>query len=40
MISKTKTGRGETFMEYTVILEKAREPGYVATVSTLRGCVS
>lgn len=27
-------------MKYTVILEKGRESGFVATVPALRGCVS
>ena len=27
-------------MKYTVILEKGRESGYVASVPALRGCVS
>ena len=40
MISKTITAKGETFMKYTVILEKGRESGYGASVPALRGCVS
>jgi predicted RNase H-like HicB family nuclease len=40
LISKTITAKGETFMKYTVILEKGRESGYVASVPALRGCVS
>ena len=27
-------------MKYTIILEKGRESGYVATCPTLRGCVA
>ena len=40
MISKTITAKGETFMKYTVILERGRESGYVASVPALRSCVS